>query len=133
MEIERKEAARPARNELTEMQLGAIGRVAKMIVSRCVRYTSIEQIHAGKEVRSQTGDYSDVKVVTPFGEIPWNEVERITQDEMKRFTKEVVNKMYTVLINFESEREMRIGRHAFHSPADWDAPELDPNIDKLFD
>jgi hypothetical protein len=36
----------------------------------CVRNTSIEDVHAGIEPHSPSGDYSDVKVVTPVGEIP---------------------------------------------------------------
>ena len=31
----------------------------------CVRNTCIEEIHRGTEPGSATGDYSDVKVVTP--------------------------------------------------------------------
>jgi len=37
----------------------------------CVRNTYLEELHAGKFPASATGDYSDVKVVTPYGEIPW--------------------------------------------------------------
>lgn len=47
-----------------------------------IRNSEIENIHAGKFPSSKTGDYSDVKVVTPYGEIPWNELSRISQKEM---------------------------------------------------
>jgi hypothetical protein len=40
----------------------------------CVRNTSIEDVHVGIEPHSPSGDYSDVKVVTPVGEIPWPRV-----------------------------------------------------------
>ena len=108
------------------------GRIAQKITLRCVRNTSIEKIHSGKLVRSKIGDYSDVKVVTPFGEIPWNEVMRITQDEMKAFNKEVVNKIFTVLLMLGRGQEMPEGRHAFYVPHDWDAPEVDPFIERMF-
>jgi len=108
------------------------GRIAQKIALRCVRNTSIEKIHAGKIVRTKVGDYSDVKVVTPFGEIPWKEVSRITQDEMKEFNKEVVNKIFTVLLMLGDAREMPEGPHAFYVPHDWDAPEVDPVIERMF-
>ena len=31
----------------------------------------------------ETGDYSDVKVVTPFGEIAWRDVSRLSDGDMK--------------------------------------------------
>ena len=110
----------------------AAGIVAQKIALRCVRLTSIEKIHEGKLVRTKVGDYSDVKVVTPFGEIPWSEVSRITQEEMKVFNKEVVNKIYTVLLMLGRDRELPEGNHAFYVPHDWDAPEIDPFIEKIF-
>jgi hypothetical protein len=53
----------------------------------CVRNTCIENVHAGIEPASAAGDYSDVKIVTPFGEIPWARASRITNDEMREFMK----------------------------------------------
>jgi len=41
------------------------------LVEQCVRNTGLEDLHAGVAPSSATGDYSDVKVVTPYGEIPW--------------------------------------------------------------
>ncbi|UTC28894.1 hypothetical protein MARCHEWKA_03820 [Brevundimonas phage vB_BpoS-Marchewka] len=61
----------------------------------CVRNTFLEDLHAGITPSSKTGDYSDVKVVTPYGEIPWAEVSRISDVEMKRLMQEVVDKLYT--------------------------------------
>jgi hypothetical protein len=42
-----------------------------------------------------------VKVVSPYGEIPWQRLSRISDEEMKRLMKEVVNKLYTVLCRLE--------------------------------
>ena len=53
-------------------------RLAKSIAFTCVRLTSIEELHSGRVAYSKTGDYSDVTVVTPFGEIPWNDLSRIS-------------------------------------------------------
>ncbi len=41
--------------------------IARMLVDTCVRSSFIENLHAGKRPITQTGDYSDVKVVFPNG------------------------------------------------------------------
>ena len=38
-----------------------------------------------------------MKVVTPFGEIAWNDLSRISDEEMKAFNVEVNNRIYTYL------------------------------------
>ena len=55
----------------------------------CIRNSKIENIHSGKEVRTKTGDYSDVKIVTPYGELAWNEVSKISQEEMREIKDNV--------------------------------------------
>src|SRR5438093_9756136 len=49
----------------------------------CVRNSSLEELHAGTFPSSKTGDYTDVKVVSPYGEIAWNQLGRISDEEMK--------------------------------------------------
>jgi len=71
--------------------------LAKAITALCVRNTFLEDLHSGTAAASNTGDYSDVKVVTPYGEIPWQQLSRISDEEMKRLMKEIVNKVYTFL------------------------------------
>jgi hypothetical protein len=61
----------------------------------CVRNTCIEDIHAGIEPHSPAGDFSDVKAVTPAGEIPWSRLSRMRNDEMREFMKRVVDRLYT--------------------------------------
>jgi hypothetical protein len=58
-------------------------RLALAMVETCVRNTGLETLHAGTFPRSATGDYADVTVVTPDGNLPWTEVSRISDDEMK--------------------------------------------------
>jgi hypothetical protein len=72
-------------------------RLAKLMALRCFRNTRLEHLHAGIYPSSQVGDYSDVKVVTPFGEIPWNKVSRLSDEEMKGLMINVVNRCYTFL------------------------------------
>ena len=46
-------------------------RLAKYVALHCFRNSGLEDHHSGITPSSQAGDYSDVKVVTPYGEIPW--------------------------------------------------------------
>ena len=49
-----------------------------------MRNTFLEKLHEGITPSSEAGDYSDVKVVTPYGEIPWRNVSLISDREMNR-------------------------------------------------
>ena len=97
--------------------------LALALALHSVRNTAIERIHEGIPA-SKKGDYSDVKVVTPSGQIPWNEVSRITQDEMRELMKEVVNKIYTVLLRQNDpafvERMLKSTKQSTYM---WDAPQ----------
>jgi hypothetical protein len=106
-----------------------IRRFAKSIALACVRHTSIEDLHSGSGARSKTGDYSDVKVVTPYREIPWDELSRISQEEMKELMKEVVNKIYTVLVNIENpEFIAALNDLGDKYTSEWDEPEFLPDF-----
>ncbi|MBI3296509.1 MAG: hypothetical protein HYZ71_17430 [Deltaproteobacteria bacterium] len=101
--------------------------LAKKIVLNCMRDSFLEELHAGTTPSSKSGDYSDVKVMTPFGEIPWSRLSRISDEEMKHLMKDVTNKVYTLLTHIENEEFL--SRLSY--PNKWDAPELDPEIDFL--
>ncbi len=71
---------------------------AKIMTAACVRRGSLEKLHAGRTPVTRSGDYSDVKVIDAEGrEIPWNQVSRISQDEMKMLMTGVVNRIHTFL------------------------------------
>jgi hypothetical protein len=90
----------------------------------CVRNTCIEDIHAGVEPHSQAGDCSDVKVVTPYGEIPWNKLSRISNDEMRAFMKQVVDRLYTVFLRLDDPAFVkRMDQYSRRTTAAWDAPQ----------
>ena len=72
-------------------------RLAKLMAHDCFRNTKLEDFHSGKYPSSITGDYSDVKVVSPFGEIPWKELSRLSDEEMKILMIDVVNQCYKFL------------------------------------
>jgi len=61
-----------------------ISSLAKLLAVMGVRNnTDLENLHSGGSPRSQTGDFSDVKVISPYGEIEWNNVSRISDKEMR--------------------------------------------------
>ncbi|HRH03882.1 MAG TPA: hypothetical protein PLN13_03430 [Bacteroidia bacterium] len=75
--------------------------LALAIALNCVRNTSIEAIHKGIPPHLLIDDNSDVVVHAGQNSIPWENVSRISQEEMKAFMIEVVNKIYTALINID--------------------------------
>ena len=99
-------------------------KLAQSVAVFAVRNTVIEDYHSGISPKSKTGDYSDIKVVTPYGEIPWNVVSRISDEEMKAFNQEVANKIYTSLhyLNepYTDEGKIEFFKHLdFVLPKNW--------------
>jgi ligand-binding SRPBCC domain-containing protein len=72
-------------------------RLAKYMAQQCFRNTVLEDFHAGITPYSQAGDYSDVIVKTPAGEIPWSKLSRLSDEEMKTLMIDVVNRTYLLL------------------------------------
>ena len=108
--------------------------LALALAAHCVRRTYLEDLHAGTIPDSKTGDYSDVKVVTPYGEIPWNQLSRLDNAEMKKLMKEVVNNLYSILIRMDNEVFMKnfIQLNGLITAA-WDEPEDQAHMDRLSD
>ena len=102
-------------------------KMAKAMALACVRNGFLEDLHAGKSIRSKTGNYFDVHVVTPEQKITWKEVSRLNDAEMKRLMQEVVNKLYTVFLNLEDLEFMSaLMKMGEMYTAKWDTPkELD--------
>lgn len=107
-------------------------RLAKLMTLHCARNTFVENLHSGTSPVSKTGDYSDVKVVTPYGEIPWNELSRISDDEMKTLNKEIVNKVFTFLLYLQKEG-LPEGSLPLYPPTGWDDAEIDQDIKAAWD
>ena len=100
-------------------------RLAKHIALRCFRNSILEDLHAGKVPDSKSGDYSDVVVHTPYGEIPWNDLSRISDAEMKKLMIDVVNHTYHFIQEFfDDERGGKLLlKIATKDPApEWDDP-----------
>ncbi|ETI64577.1 hypothetical protein C100_06880 [Sphingobium sp. C100] len=93
------------------------------LVEQCVRNTFLEELHAGTVPDSAVGDYSDVKVVTPFGEIPWTQLSRISDAEMKTLMIEITNKVFTFLTYAEDLA-------ALGGAVRWNRPEIDMGLER---
>ena len=98
-----------------------VERLALVLVETCVRNSELENLHAGVTPSSATGDFSDVKVVTPYGEIPWARLSRISDVEMKALMIDVVDRVYTYLRYPEELAQLR-------GAARWDRPKLHPGM-----
>lgn len=105
----------------TEIERQALARATLALVETCVRNTKIEDWHAGREVVSPAGDFSDVKIVSPAREIPYLEASRISDAEMKAWMIEVTNRVFTFL-SFP-DRPIQLG-----GAARWNTPKLDEKM-----
>ncbi len=108
---------------------------AKLMTAACVRRGYLEKLHAGFTPVTRTGDFSDVKVIDAEGrEIPWNQVSRINQEEMKMLITGVVNRICTFLARTlcsETEDkafEQALGRAAAPWTKAWDEPQYLPDF-----
>jgi len=71
---------------------------AKILVAACVRRGFLEQLHAGITPITRSGDCAGARVIDATGrEIPWNEVSRISDDEMRALISGIVDRVYTFL------------------------------------
>ena len=105
-------------------------KLAKMLAFHCVRNSSLEALHAGTFPSSKTGDHTDVKVVSPYGEIAWNQLGRISDEEMKPLMEEIVDRLYTFLVLFLDRGEPE---HGLPQPKNWSAPQMNAEISGMWD
>lgn len=94
-------------------------------MQQCFRNTVLEDYHSGTIPDSRTGDYSDVVVKSPFGEVPWRQLSRISDEEMKVLMKDAVDRTYQFLLTLFDERKRGelILRLAQRDPVSrWDDP-----------
>jgi hypothetical protein len=103
-------------------------RLAKYLVLQCFRNSILEDLHAGVSPSSRSGDYSDVTVQSPYGAIPWPEVSRLNDEEMKRLMIDVVNRVYRFIHTLfdETAGVELLFRLAQHDPLPkWKEPTLE--------
>ena len=72
-------------------------KLAFAIVKTALDCEEMSALEAGVEPESQTGDYSDVRVICRGQQVPWQEIGRISDDELRLLIRRWVNRVYTVL------------------------------------
>ena len=107
-------------------------KLARVMAVACVRNTQLETLHAGLTPVSHTGDGSDVIVQDAEGNlIPWSEVSRIDDDEMRALMREIVDRLYTFHLRIDDPAfRAEIDRWAAMT-ATWDAPKPDPVLSAI--
>ena len=107
--------------QLRDPQDPGLRQTAKNLVEVCFHNSGLEDLHAGVTPASAAGDYTDVVVTTPYGEIPWNRLSRLSDVEMKALMIEVVDRVYTFLVFNE---QLNYGL----SCRRWNEPKLHPEL-----
>jgi hypothetical protein len=100
-------------------------KVANMLAFHCVRNSYLEELHAGIFPSSHTGDYTDVNVSSPYGEIPWHRVGRISDEDMQVLMEDIVNRLYTFLVHLLAIGEPHRG---IPLPTNWSPPQIEDTI-----
>ena len=114
---------------MTEHEQQLIASISKSMAMMCVRNTMLEDIHAGIEPVSHTGDFTDVVVIDANGRrIAWPEVSRIGNDEMGRLMRQVVNRLYTFQAKADDLHFAAMMDWALAEAWRWDEPEFDEII-----
>lgn len=110
-------------NEEAEKRIAA--RLAKAMAMVCVRNSRLEDLHAGQVPVSKAGDGSDVFVVDAEGNrIPWSEVSRIDDDEMRALMRDIVNRLYTFHMGADDPKLRAEIEKWLPVAESWDEPEI---------
>ncbi len=100
-------------------------RLVRTMALLCVRNTALENIHAGLEPITRTGDYSDVTVIDAEGRcIPWPEVSHFGDDTMRDLMREIVDKMYTFMVCSHLPGFLERVTIWMRSASRWDEPKI---------
>ena len=101
-------------------------RLARIMAMLCVRNTQLETLHSGLTPVTRTSDYSDVFVVDADGRrIPWTEISRIDEDEMRQLMQEIVNRLYTFHLEANDPKLQATIERWMGAAMEWDEPSLD--------
>lgn len=103
--------------------------LAKAMAILCVRNTKLEDLHAGLVPVTKTGDYSDVFVVGADGtRIPWHQVSRFDDDEIRELMRQVVDRLYTFQLCFEEPGIQAVIDRWLSAISYWDEPLFDEGL-----
>ncbi len=105
--------------------------MAKMMGLMCVADSKLGKLTEGESPVTRTGDYSDVVVVDADGRIiPWQRAARMDAAEMDRTMREIVDKLYTFLWNFEEPELAALRDHRRGETSEWARPTEDAGLKK---
>ena len=105
--------------------------MAKMMGLMCVIDSKLGRLTEGRSPATRTGDYSDVVVVDADGRIiPWQRAARLDATEMGQAMREIVDKLYTFLWNFEEPKLAALRDHRQGETSEWPGPREDPGLKK---
>jgi len=107
-------------------------RLVKYMVLQCFRNSLLEDLHSGIMPSSAHGDYSDVFVTTPYGEIAWPKLSRLSDEEMMCLMIDAVNRTYRFLQELLDENTggAILARLAMRDPLpNWNTPTLTSDSD----
>jgi hypothetical protein len=101
-------------------------RLARLMAVICVRNSRLEDLHAGRAPVSRTGDGNDIVVEDGDGNrIPWTEVSRIDDHEMRALMREIVDRLYTFQLRIDDPLFRAEIERWDAATAHWDAPRPD--------
>lgn len=100
--------------------------LSKIMAMICIRNTRLENLHAGVQPVTLTGDYSDVSVVDGTGQaIPWPQVSHIDDAQMAALMREIVNRLFTFHLR-RDDQSFRDHLDRWMTASDqWDNPTFD--------
>jgi hypothetical protein len=103
--------------------------LVKLMAMLCVRNSRLEDLHAGQVPVTHTGDYSDVVVVDADGRrIPWPDVSRFSDDEMRALMRDIVNRLYTFHVCADAPGVQAEVARWMAVASRWDEPAIDPKM-----
>jgi hypothetical protein len=99
---------------------------SKIMAMICIRNTRLEDLYAGVQPVTLTGDYSDVSVVDRSGQaIPWPEASHIDAAQKTALMREIVNRLFTFHMG-RDDPSFRDHLDLWITASDqWDNPVLD--------
>ena len=105
--------------------------MAKSMGLMCFADSGLGKLTEGERPVTLTGDYSDVVVVDADGRIiPWQRVARFDAKEMRRTRREIVDKLFTFLLNMQETELEALRDHRRSETSKWDSPREDAGLKK---
>ena len=100
--------------------------LSKIMAMICIRNTRLEDLHAGLQPVTLTGDYSDVNVIDGTGRtIPWREVSHLDDLQMADLMREVVDRLFTFHMRRDDPSFRDHLDRWMAASSKWDNPVLD--------